>query len=109
MTVQVGNLSRKRIVKNSRGDIIDWSDESMGGDIIRKGRIVNQEAWDAYQKKLADERDAAKAASLQRRDVDIPERNVSPVQNAKVAELEKKVAGMDEKMDKILNLLSKNG
>lgn len=96
--IRVGQLYRKRIVRNTRGDIIDMSDEADGGVIISKGRVVNQEKWDEIQRKEHDKREAAKAAAFAVNNPNAPvaERNAAP---GKVDALEKKVQNLEAKMD----------
>lgn len=118
MSIQVSpHMAKNRLVKDLSGNIIDWLDESKGGWIVRGRTIVNQEAWDAIQKKKQDEIEASRAIALQKNDPDAPDRTVSAsvgvenlkkasTQSEKVAELDKKVNEMDTKLDKILNALN---
>ncbi len=109
MTVQVGELKRKRVVRKMDGSIIDWSDDTDGsGKIIDKGRVVNQQKIDEYVQKEKDKEMAAKAESLQVVREDAPDRTVNPT---KQAELEKKVEGLESDIKQILAILTdkKNG
>lgn len=107
MGVSVGHLYKKKLVRNLRGEIVDWFDEASGGWIVQKGNIVNPTKWEEYQKKLEDEKEAAKAISKAKVDPNAPDRTNAPSQNKKVEELEKKVNDMDNKLDAILNALKK--
>lgn len=104
-------MAMSRIVRNLKGQIVDWEDPKHGV-IVAKGRIVNPEAWNEYQQKEADKREAAKAASL-KSEADprvVEERNNAPSKieevekkfDQKFEELEKKI---DNKFDQILNAL----
>lgn len=104
MTVNIGHLHRKRMVRNLKGQIIDWTDETDGGDIIRKGRVVNQEKIDEEARKEEDRRTAAQAITAQVSSPHAEERTVAPT---KMQELEKKVEGMESKLDAILAALKK--
>lgn len=63
--IQVGHLYRKRVVRNLRGEIIDWTDETDGGRIISKGQVLNQSKIDDEAKKEEDRREAAMAPTRQ--------------------------------------------
>jgi uncharacterized protein YceH (UPF0502 family) len=110
MSVQIGQLQKKRMVKNLREQIVDWVDETDGGVIVSKGRVVNQERWDRYQKKLADEAEALKAISKQNNDPNVPDRTIVPSKvnevEKKVVSLETKVNDMDNKLDAILKAIN---
>lgn len=108
MTTNVGHLYKKKVVRNSSGQIIDWLDEADGGWIIRRGVVINQAKIDEYAKKEEDRISAAKAAT----EAKIVPPEVADMRAGKpgqVEELEKKVAEQDKKLDLILNLLQKDG
>lgn len=112
MTVHVGTLHKKRIVRGLDGRIIDWLDEADGGWIIQKGRIVNQAKYDEYVKKEEDRKKAAETQILAIKNPDqfnnpdapIEERNGSPSRQAK---LEERVDKMEETLAKILKAVTK--
>jgi seryl-tRNA synthetase len=111
MTVRVANhLAKKRVVRNMGGQIIDMFDETNGGWIIQKGRIVNKERWDELQKIEQDRREAAKAITFQKVDNNAPDRNVTmqeAVKNqSKMEELETRLNKQDEKLDAILKAIT---
>jgi len=106
MTVNIGQLYRKRTVRNLRGDIVDMQDDADGGVIISKGRVVNQEKIDEMALK---EQDRLTAARAQAEAVAVPqavleERAVAPT---KTQELEKRVGDIEGNINKILELLQK--
>lgn len=109
-SINVGHLYKKRIVRNTNGDIIDWLDETDGGWIIRKGQIINQEKIDEYKKKEEDKRLASQAILHQKVDEDAPDRTVTAdeaIKNqSRIDTIEKRLDGTDEKLDKILSMLS---
>jgi hypothetical protein len=103
--VTVGHLFRKRTVRNLRGQIIDMSDESDGGVIISKGRVVNQEKIDEIAKKELDRKTAATEATQVHVHEQVAEqRTVAPT---KMQELEKRIDSQDAKLDAILAALKK--
>lgn len=104
MSVQVGNLARKRVVKDLAGNIIDMMDEINGGYIVKGRQIVNPERWAELQAIEEDKKLAAKAVTMQKVDEKAPDRTVVP---GKVEELEKKVTAMDDKLNAILEALKK--
>lgn len=104
MSVQVGHLARKRVVKDLAGNIIDMVDEVNGGYIVKGRQIVNPERWAELQAIEEDRKLAAKAVSMQKIDENPPDRTVVP---GKVEELEKKVTAMDDKLNAILEALKK--
>ena len=111
MTVRVSNhLAKKRIVKNMNGQIIDMFDETNGGWIVQKGRVVNKERWDELLKIEQDRRDAAKAITFQKVDENAPDRTVSPQEamknQSKMEELETRLNKQDEKLDAILKAIT---
>lgn len=112
MTVKVSNhLFKKRIVRNTAGNIIDLYDEADGGWIIQKGRVVNQERYNEMLQKEEDRKTAAQAIQHQKVDEAAPDRTVSGTEaiknNTKIEELEKRIDGVDTKLDAILNALKK--
>lgn len=104
MSVQVGHLARKRVVKDLAGNIIDMMDEINGGYIVKGRQIVNPERWAELQAIEEDKKLAAKAITMQKIDEKAPDRTVVP---GKVEELEKKVTAMDDKLNAILEALKK--
>lgn len=104
MSVKVGQLFRKRTVRKLDGSIFDLVDETDGGVIISKGRIVNQAKIDELAKKEEDRKIAGKAQAQQITSTTAPDRTVNP---SKMDELEKKVDGMETKLDAILKALQK--
>ena len=100
-------MAHKRITRNTAGQIIDWMDETQGGWIIKKGQIVNEEAYQAHLKKEEDKRLAAQAVVHQISNPDTVNGTATPEQNKKITELETKVSEMDNKLDAILNALKK--
>ena len=104
MSVIVGDLHKKKTVRNMSGEIIDMLDETNGGWIIRNKQVVNQKRYDEILKIEYDKSVAAKAIAEQVSFPDAPDRTISP---SKVDVLEKKVAGMEGKLDKILSALNK--
>jgi len=102
--VQVGQLFRKRTVRNLDGSIRDMVDEADGGVIIANGRVVNQAKIDELAKIEEDRRTAAQAQTQQAAAPHIAERNAAP---SRVEELEKKVEDMGDKLDRILKALDK--
>ena len=60
-----GPLYKKKIVRNLNGEIIDLTDE-FGDYIVRRKRIVNQDAWNDILQKEEDKRSSAQAISNQR-------------------------------------------
>jgi len=104
--VQIGQLFRKRTVRNLSGNIVDMQDDADGGVIISKGRVVNQEKIDEMALKELDRKIAARAQSevSSAPQAVVEERAVAPT---KMQELEKKVEGMEGNINKILELLQK--
>lgn len=106
-----GHLYKKRIVRNTAGQIIDWQDEANGGWIIRKGQIVNQERYDEWKKQEEDKKIAAQAILNQKVDPNAPDRTVTAKeaveQQNKQQELEQRIDAQDKKLDAILEALSK--
>ena len=106
MTVKVGDLFRKRVVRNLKGQIIDMYDEANGGAIISKGRIVNPERYEELQKIEEDKKMAALAETAgpapSVTPAPIEERNAQP---GRLDVLEKKFDGMESNINKILDLL----
>lgn len=99
-------MFRKQIVKDLNGNILTLMDEADGGYIIRNRQIVNPAKWEALQQKEKDRIEAAKAPALEKKDANAPDRNVTLKEANKMVELEKKVEGMESKLDAILNALN---
>lgn len=97
------DLHRKRTVRNLNGDIIDMTDGN-GKPIIVKGNIVNQQAIDEIALKEQDKRSAAQAVTAV---IDSPHAEERVAPPTKLNELEKKVEGIESKLDQILNALNK--
>lgn len=97
-------LSKKRIMRNISGEIIELLDEANGGYIIRNKQVVNPERWAELQKIEHDKQMAAKAITEQ---VSSPNAELRKSNPSKVDDLEKRVDGLDKKLDKILSALSK--
>ena len=111
MGVIIGTLHKKSILRDTSGNIISWLDETDGGWIIKNRQIVNQAKYDSYVKKEHDKQIAAKAASEQAISPNSEVRNgVSheTKENPKLEELEKKVNGMDDKLNAILKAIKKS-
>ena len=126
-----GHMSKKTIVRNLAGNIIDLRDEANGGWIIRGGRVVNENAFEALVQKQNDVKEASRAVlnqvtvskeiEDQRAGIATPPKpETNPVVPAvapdvvptvvptdRVAVLETKVQDMDSKLDAILNALKK--
>ena len=100
----MGDLHKKKTVRNLSGEIIDMLDETNGGWIIRNKQVVNPERYAELQKIEQDKLVAAKAMAEQVSSPTAPDRTVAP---SKVDVLEKKVAGMEGKLDEILKALNK--
>ncbi len=107
MTINIGHLYRKKTVRNLAGQVVDMVDETDGGVIISKGRVINEEKVLELNRKQKDRETAAQSFTVNH---DAPEevREVRTVAPTKMQELEKKVEAQDAKLDAILNLLSKN-
>lgn len=91
------------------GSIYDWFDEANGGWIIQKGAVVNKTRYEEEMHKLKDRQDAAKAASEAkiRDEADYPvDAPTTEKPKDKVADLEKRVEGLDTKLDAILDKLN---
>ena len=97
-------MARKNTVKDISGNIISMLDETNGGFIVRNRQVVNAEKWEEYKQKEQDRLIASQAQIHQISNPDAPDRTVTP---NKVQELEKKVEGMEAKLDAILNALKK--
>lgn len=116
-------MSKKSTVRNTAGQIVSMLDESNGGWIIRGGRVVNPDAYNEMLRKEADRKEAAKAianpveAPKEVQDMragiaPLPKVNIElakseSVPTDRVGNLEKKVEGMEGKLDQILNALKK--
>lgn len=99
-----GHMARKSTVRDLSGSIINMLDEADGGWIIRNRQVVNQDKFNAYIQKEKDKVEAAQAVSHQVASPNVEERAIAP---SKVDALEKKVEGMETKLDAILKALSK--
>lgn len=121
MSVQVGTLYRKKKIMKLNGQVLELTDETNGGAIIRNGHVVNQ---DRYQELLQEEEDRKKAAqALQNATKADPAveaiRNGTATAEAikvaqsvasapqKMEELEKRIEAQDAKLDAILKALQK--
>lgn len=102
--INVGHLHRKRVVRRMNGDIIDYTDETDGGVIISKGRVVNQEKIDQEAAKQKDRESAATAFTVEVESPHAEERVAPP---SKMKELEKRIEDQDAKLDAILAALKK--
>lgn len=100
MSIQVGHLHKNKIVKDLKGNIIDWYDEANGGWIIKARTVVNQERWQQHLAMLKDRAEAAKAQTMAKMRDDYPEQN--PQQNEKVEKLEAELAEMKEMLKQAL-------
>ena len=98
-----GRMAKKSTVRDMNGRIINMVDETNGGYIIKNYQVVNQEAYNEILKKEEDRKLAAKAITMQKTEENAPDRTVAP---SKVDALEKKVEGMETKLDAILKALS---
>lgn len=111
-------------MRDLHGNIINMVDEANGGYIIRNRQVVNQERWEEILQQERDRQEAAKAIANQVESPNAHLRNQTPQfkdgeavvsetpktvepKIDKVAELEKKVEGMESKLDAILNALQK--
>lgn len=105
MSIQIGHLYRKRTVRNLKGDIIDMRDDTDGGVIIAKGRVVNQEKIDEMARKEQDRKTAATEATQVHVAPEVAEqRSAAP---SKFQELEKRINDQDAKLDAILAAIKK--
>lgn len=112
MTTKIAShMFRKRVVKNTNGQIIDLMDETNGGWIIKKGQIVNQEAYDELLRIEEDKKKAAQAILHQKVDENAPDRTVTGTEaiknQSRMDDLENKLKEQDGKLDAILKALSK--
>ena len=107
MTINIGHLYRKKTVRNLAGQVVDMVDETDGGVIISKGRVMNEEKVIELNKKQKDRETAAQAFTVNH---DAPEavREERTVAPSKMQEIEKRVEAQDAKLDAILKLLSKD-
>lgn len=102
MSTQVGQLHRKSIVKDMRGNIITLLDEADGGFIIRNRQVVNQEKWKEYCRVQQDRIDSAKAIAEPKIRTDYPETKEGIKQEDKVSKLEGELAEMKEMLKQAL-------
>jgi hypothetical protein len=101
--INVGTLYRKSILRDTKGNIINWLDESDGGYIIRNRQVVNQAKYDEYLRKEQDKRTAAQAVTVQvKSNFEAQRSGAIRTDNTKVEDLEKKVNSMDDKLNAIL-------
>lgn len=103
MSVNVGHLYKKRIVRDLQGNIINWIDETDGGWIVRNRQVVNQDKINLEAAKEKDRQESAKAQTMPAEN-HVPDRVEQP---SKMAELETKVNDMGNKLDAILKALNK--
>jgi hypothetical protein len=111
MSIQIApHMARKRLVKDTQGNIIDWLDEADGGWIVRGRNIVNKERWEQEQQKEKDKKEAAMAIVKQKVDENAPDRTVTPAvakENlAKASKQDERIDKMEEKLDAILKALN---
>jgi hypothetical protein len=106
MSVTVGTLYRKSILRDMSGNIINLRDETNGGWIIQNRQVVNQEKFDELVKIEQDRQTAALAESqtIQAPAHVVENRSVAP---GKLEALEKRISEQDSKLDAILAALSK--
>lgn len=111
MNVNVaGHLYKRKIVKDLAGNIIDLFDEADGGWIIKSRQVVNKEKWEQIKKIEQDKIEAAKTSAQAManpesfQNPEAPDRNFQPT---KMEDLEKKVAGLEDKLDLIIKALEK--
>lgn len=106
--IQVGHLSKRKIVKDLNGNIIDWYDETDGGWIVQRRVVKNIDKWNEHLKKQEDLKEASLAITKQKVDNNAPDRTVNP---NKMKEIEDKIESnkkeTDAKLDAILALLKK--
>lgn len=99
---QVGKLHKNKIVRDLRGNIIDWYDEAGAGWIVRGRQVVNAEAWNNHVAKEKDRAEAAKAAAQPKIREDYPETKEGTTEANKVTKLESELAEMKELLKKVL-------
>jgi len=106
-----GRMSRRKLVKDLQGNIIDLLDESDGGWIVRNRNIVNEEKWAELQKKEQDKIEASKAIAMAKTNENAPDRTVdlkTAEENIKKqSDTDKRIDGLESKLDKILKALDK--
>lgn len=100
-------MARKSSIKDLDGNIINLLDETNGGYIIRNRQVVNPQRWEEIQKMEADKREAAKAAAMAINNPNAPDRTVAPRDTARLDAVEKRLDGVDGKLDAILAAISK--
>lgn len=103
----IGQLFRKRTVRNLSGQIIEMLDETDGsGVIISKGRVMNEAKVIEINKKEEDRKLAAVAFTqeISAPQAIVEERTIAPT---KMQMIEQKVEEQDKKLDMILELLAK--
>lgn len=107
MTIQIGQLYKKRTVRKLDGSIYEMLDETNGGVIISRGNVVNQKRIDELAKIEEDRRNSATAFIAPEQapaGVNVEERNIAP---SKLEVLEKRIDSQDAKLDAILLALKK--
>lgn len=111
MSIQIGNLYRKRTVRRMNGEIIDMTDEANGGALISKGRVVNQERINEIAAIEEDKQKAAQALTAQVVNPNAEDRTMKAdeviAKNNKLEELESRIEAQDTKLDAILAALKK--
>lgn len=104
--INIGHLYKKRTVRGLSGNIIDMVDETNGGVIISKGRVVNQERINELAKIEQDKKNAATAfVTPSEAPSNVVEQRVTTP--SKMDELEKRIDSQDAKLDAILAALKK--
>jgi hypothetical protein len=104
------NLSKKSVLKDLNGNIINLLDETDGGWIIRNRRVVNQSKFDELVKKENDKRIASKAVAEQvsASPEVLASRLGQSVKTEKTekTDLEKRVDNMESKLDSLLKIMN---
>lgn len=107
MTVNVGHLFKKRTMRKLDGTIYEMVDETNGGVIISKGKVVNQERVNEIARIEQDRRNSATAfanPSPAPQGADVEIRNVAP---SKVEQMEKDITELKNGISSILEALKK--
>jgi len=106
MTVQIGTLHKKRIVKDLSGNIIDWFDEVNGGWIIKDRAIINHKRWEEEQKKIKDKIEASKAQSLMRNNPAVnSEMSEVPATSKKIKEMENDIKDIKDNLNTLIEII----
>lgn len=114
-------MARKSITKDMNGNIINLIDETDGGYIVRNRQVVNHDKWNKLVQIEQDRREAAKAAleaiavsaelaELRNKTGVTPEQveQAKKGQHVEVkTDIEKRVDGLEDKLDQILKALQK--